>query len=100
MNVDTATAIIGIVILVITNIVSLSVAIRKAGRKEGLDEGKVNELIEKVNNLPCIKDPNYMVSAGELKGIVSVLSEQFKGLSDNLAEVNRRLDNWIIQSNK
>jgi hypothetical protein len=98
MVVNEITAIAGIVILVITNLVSLGIALTRSGRKKGLDEAKVTELINTVNNLPCVKDPNYMVSAGELKGIVTMLSNQFKGLSDNLAEVNRRLDNWIVKS--
>ena len=98
MSPDTTVAVIGLVILVITNIVSLFVAIRNSGKKAGLEESKVNELIDKVNNLPCVKDPNYMITAGELKGIVGMLSSQFKDLSNSLAEVNHRLDAWIIQS--
>jgi hypothetical protein len=93
MVVTEATAIAGIVILITVNLISLGLALRKSGRKDGLDEGKVLELISKVNNLPCIKDPNYMVSAGELNGIVRQLSE-------NLKEVTRRLDNWMVSQSR
>jgi len=98
IDVNNAVAIAGFVLLLVINIASVLVALRRSGRKEGLDEARFNELSNKVSNLPCVKDPNYMMSAGELKGIVKLLSTQFETLSKNLNEVNRRLDDWIARS--
>jgi hypothetical protein len=98
MQISEATAIVGIIILIASNIVALAVAVRNAGKKEGGDEAKMKELVEKVSALPCIKDPNYMASTGELRGIVKIVADQFSQMSESLAQVNQRLDNWIDKS--
>ena len=98
IQISDATAVIGVIVLLAGNIVSLAVAVRNSGKKEGCGDAKMTELIEKVSALPCVKDPNYMMSTGELRGIVKTMFDQFKQMSDTLAKVNQRLDNYIDRS--
>jgi hypothetical protein len=86
------------VICIITGLISIVVVIRNSGKKEGGNDKTMEQLLNTVKALPCVKDPNYMLSAGELKGIVNSLAEQFRQISHNLSQVNQRLDNWIDKS--
>jgi hypothetical protein len=98
MTINETTAIIGIIVLLIGNVVGMLLAIRNSGKKEGGNDQKMKELIEKVSALPCVKDPNYMVSTGELRGIVKTMSDQFRQMSENLAAMNSRLDHIVDKS--
>lgn len=105
MDVSIVIAIVLCIISIFGWILSIAAILRNSGKKEGSTDTKLDELRndivqlnKKVDNLACVKDPKYMASFGELKGIVSSLSVHLQDLSERLQGVNQRLDQWITHN--
>lgn len=76
-------------VAIVTGVVSLLVAIWKRGNKEGVTETQVRELLAKMNQLPCVKNPTYLINIGELNGTVANLANQMQNLNQRLDDVLR-----------
>lgn len=81
------TAILAIAGTVIVNAVGWTYTLVKSSRQQGFYEGNSNQNLKSmsndINNLPCVKDPEFVGS----------LKEHIKGIDDKLDRIEKAVNN-------